>query len=124
MKSKRTTIYIRKFNRTDTWWKIAKHGSGKYKFASTLYEAIRKVSVLIDDREKVTEINFEILHKGRKTIIWIKSKFMYWTVRKHGSFKYPDAIAVDSLSRAIRKVSSLIADRKNVVGIDAVVIRN
>ena len=119
---KKSIIYIRKFNHTDTWWKVAKHGSSKYEFASTLYEAIRKVSVLIQDREKVTEINFEILYKSRKAIIRIKSQFMYWVARKHGSFKYSDAIATDSLSRAIRKVSTLVEDRKNVIGINVELI--
>lgn len=61
---KKSIIRIRKFNHTDTWWKVAKHGSHKYEFASTLYEAIRKVSMLIDDRENVEEISFEILNKG------------------------------------------------------------
>ena len=122
---KKTIIRIRKFYHTDTWWQIQKHGSSKYICAWTLYEAIRKVSVLIDDRDNVTKINFEILYKtrSRRIEIGIRSKFLYWTIRKYGSFSYPDAIAVDSLSRAIRKVSTLIEDRGNVVGINAVVIR-
>lgn len=61
--------------------------------------------------------------KAKKTIIRIKRSELdkeWWTISKHGSKKL---LTYTSLYEAIHTVSSLIKDRKAVIGLNIEVIR-
>lgn len=120
MRAKKTIIRIRK---DFSGWIIQKHGSTTRLYIANLCRAIRKVSTLIEDRENVIGINFDIIReKAKRTIIRIKSDTnQWWSIRKHGS--RGSTIMQKGLANAIRKVSALIDDRENVTAINVEVIR-